>query len=116
MTTGPLCMMRTFTFKTATAGISNCAPVLLLLNRADTDFLPGFQLLLAGRVTWLSGKMKRGGIRYYINEGVTVLKKHALLTWRPFYQPQEFSSLILVSVYTPPQARRYNTWLTTKLP
>ena len=111
---------------------------LLLLNRINKDFsgsaalcftetwlgestpdsilhLPGFQLHRADRVKELTGKIRGGGICFYINEGwctdVTVLRitctphlESISINCRPFYSPREFSSFILVGVYIPPQA------------
>ncbi|XP_071356968.1 uncharacterized protein [Trachinotus anak] len=77
--------------------------------------LAGFQLFRADRDTELSGKTKGGGICFYANSGwckdVTVILQHCspdmetfIINCRPFYSPREFTSIILVSVYIPPQA------------
>uniref|UniRef100_A0A3B1IGL0 Reverse transcriptase domain-containing protein n=1 Tax=Astyanax mexicanus TaxID=7994 RepID=A0A3B1IGL0_ASTMX len=111
---------------------------LLLLNKTNRDFyssaalcftetwlselipdnglhLPEFCLHRADRQKELSGKMKGGGICFYINKGwctdVTVVSKYCspnleslFLNCKPFYSPREFSSFILAGVYVPPQA------------
>ncbi|XP_071326651.1 uncharacterized protein [Trachinotus anak] len=77
--------------------------------------LAGFQLFRADRDTELSGKTKVGGICFYANSGwckdVTVILQHCspdletfIINCRPFYSPREFTSIILVGVYIPPQA------------
>uniref|UniRef100_A0A8C2CQ77 Reverse transcriptase domain-containing protein n=1 Tax=Cyprinus carpio TaxID=7962 RepID=A0A8C2CQ77_CYPCA len=88
------------------------------LNDAIPDsalHLPGFQLFRADRDAKSTGKSRGGGTCFYINErwctDVTVLKKMCcsdlevlFVNCKPFYSPREFYSLILVSVYIPPQA------------
>ncbi len=62
----------------------------------------------------LTGKMRGGGLCFYINEGwcsdITLKKmcspnlEALFINCKPFYSPREFSSFILVNVYVPPDA------------
>ncbi len=88
------------------------------LNDAIPDsvlHLPIFQLIRADRDAESMGKLRGGGMCFYINErwctDVTVLKKMCcsdlktlFFNCKPFYSPREICSFILVSVYIPPQA------------
>ena len=88
------------------------------LNEAIPDsalHLPDFQLFRADRDMESTGKTRGGGTCFYINRrwctDVTVLRKMCcpdvevlFINCKPFYSPREFSSLVLISVYIPPQA------------
>ncbi|XP_068129566.1 zinc finger protein 420-like [Hyperolius riggenbachi] len=77
--------------------------------------VPGYDLLRADHDAALSGKTRGGGVCFYINSSwcsdTTTLHKACTpdveifaINCRPRYSPREFSSLVLVGVYIPPDA------------